>query len=463
MVANSELSSFGEKNFGTAELGHKTREACLVKLANLLQRHPGGTLPDKLAEPKDYKAMMRLVNRPEVTHAAVLQPHRQRTFRLMNEVQGAVVLLVHDQTVLDYSSLKSLAKDLGPVGNGHGRGYLCHNSLAVDPQNRQVLGLANQILHRCDQVHEKESLPAKRMREGRESRLWTTAVRQIGPVAPDKLVVDVCDRGADVFEFLAWEVKHHRHFVVRSKSNRSLVVEGPDAKPAYLHDYARTLPAMGEKTITVHGRDGALDRKAQVQVSAAVVTVKPPHETCGEYEKKPLTLWVVRVWEEHPPADKEAVEWLLLTSEPAGQRQAAWEVASWYECRWLVEEFHKAQKTGCNVEDVQFTTVAALQPTIALLSVVATTLLNLRSLSRQPEAKTLPATSVVDTDYVEVLSRWRYKEKRELTIYEFFFALARLGGHQNRKGDGHPGWLVLWRGWMKLQFMQTGYEIHGQT
>ncbi len=463
MLADSELAGFGEQNFGAADLGHKTRDACLVKLANLLQRHPGGTLPDKLAEPKNYKSMMRLVNRPEVTHATVLQSHRQRTFRLMNEVKGSVVLLVHDQTVLDYSSLKSLAQDLGPVGNGHGRGYLCHNSLAVDPQNRQVLGLANQILHRCDQVPEKESLPAKRMREGRESRLWTTAVRQIGPVAPDKLVVDVCDRGADVFEFLAWEVKHHRHFVVRSKSNRSLVVEGPDAKPAYLHDYARTLVSLGQKTITVHGRDGALDRKAQVQVSAAAVTVKPPHETCGVYEKKPLTLWVVRVWEEHPPEGKEAVEWLLLTSEPAGQRQAAWEVASWYECRWLVEEFHKAQKTGCNVEDVQFTTVAALEPTIALLSVVATTLLNLRSLSRQPEAKTLPATTVVDADYVEVLSRWRYKEKRDLTIYEFFFALARLGGHQNRKCDGHPGWLVLWRGWMKLQFMQTGYEIHGQT
>jgi hypothetical protein len=36
-------------------------------------------------------------------------------------------------------------------------------------------------------------------------------------------------------------------------------------------------------------------------------------------------------------------------------------------------------------------------------------------------------------------------------------ATARLGGHQNRKCDGHPGWLVLWRGWMKLQAMLDGY------
>lgn len=241
------------------------------------------------------------------------------------------------------------------------------------------------------------------------------------------------------------------------------MVEGGSAEPVYLHDYARTLPSMGKKKITVHGRDGAPDRQATVQVGAAPVTIKPPHAACGEYEKKPLAMWVIHVWEANPPEDKEPVEWILLSSEAADNQKAAWWMVSWYECRWLVEEFHKAQKTGCNVEDMQFTTVEALQPAIALLSVVATTLLNLRSLSREPEAKTLPATTVVDADYVKVLSRWRYKEERNLTIYEFLFALARLGGHQNRKGDGQPGWLVLWRGWMKLQLMQTGYEIRGQT
>ena len=60
--------------------------------------------------------------------------------------------------------------------------------------------------------------------------------------------------------------------------------------------------------------------------------------------------------------------------------------------------------------------------------------------------------------YIEVLSTWRYgKTRNDLTIHDFFFALARLGGHQNRKHDHRPGWLVLWRGWMKLQYMLDGY------
>src|SRR5207248_2713478 len=44
-----------------------------------------------------------------------------------------------------------------------------------------------------------------------------------------------------------------------------------------------------------------------------------------------------------------------------------------------------------------------------------------------------------------VLSVWRYRTRRpELSVREFFLALARLGGHQNRRHDGTPGWLVLW-------------------
>jgi hypothetical protein len=37
-------------------------------------------------------------------------------------------------------------------------------------------------------------------------------------------------------------------------------------------------------------------------------------------------------------------------------------------------------------------------------------------------------------------------------------ALARLGGHLDRKSDKPPGWLVLWRGWSRLQPMVEAVE-----
>ncbi|MGH7169849.1 MAG: hypothetical protein ACRELG_06205 [Gemmataceae bacterium] len=50
----------------------------------------------------------------------------------------------------------------------------------------------------------------------------------------------------------------------------------------------------------------------------------------------------------------------------------------------------------------------------------------------------------------------RYGAARVLTVGEFCLALARLGGHPNRKHDHPPGWLVLWRGWTKLHLLVQG-------
>lgn len=166
----------------------------------------------------------------------------------------------------------------------------------------------------------------------------------------------------------------------------------------------------------------------------------------------------MQITEVNPPAGEKTIDWTLLTNEPVQTFKDAWQVASWYERRWIVEEYHKSQKTGCQIEDMQFTTTERLEPAIALLSVVAVTLLNLRDASRHPDAKIRRATTILAPDYVEVLSLWRYRKIRtDLTIHEFFYALARLGGHQNRKSDHRPGWLVLWRGWTKLQAMLDGY------
>ena len=193
--------SFGQTHFGTAQLGDSRRTDRLVDLADRIYRHPGGTLPHKLHDPAAYKAMDRLVNRPEATHAAVLEPHRQHTLARMGQSNG-VVLVLHDTTELDYSGLRSIA-DLGPIGGGLNRGYLCHNSLAVDGQRHEVVGLANQILHRRRHIGKTESVKTKRERADRESRLWIDGCDAIGAAPQGCCWVHVADRGADTFEFLA--------------------------------------------------------------------------------------------------------------------------------------------------------------------------------------------------------------------------------------------------------------------
>ena len=165
----------------------------------------------------------------------------------------------------------------------------------------------------------------------------------------------------------------------------------------------------------------------------------------------------------------QPVEWILLTNVPVNSLADACERISWYECRWVIEEYHKALKTGCGIETLQFTTEEALKPAIALLSVTALFLLKLRNASRRADAHECPAVELLPLVAIVVLSLWRYKQRRDdLTVHEFFYALARLGGHQNRKNDHRPGWLVLWRGWTKLQSMieateSLDWERYGKT
>lgn len=458
-VTEESVQGFVPAYFGDIDLGHKSRNRCFQRVAQQISRHPGGTLPQKLSDPADYHAMDRLMNRPETTHACVLAAHRERTLEKMEACPG-VVLIVHDTTVLDYSGKKSLG--LAPVGNGHGTGYLCHNSLVVDPQRHEVLGLVGQVLHQREAAPKKEGVKAKRERASRESRLWSQTVIDLPATPEGKRWVDVADRGADLFEFLATEKQLNRPCLVRSAHNRSIRV-GHDGQgdKALLHDYMRTLPAEGEaQRRQIFDRKLEQEREAKLRVSYAAVEIQPPHVTKGIYEKKPIRAWTVRVWEESPPAKGTKLEWFLVCLDPVMSPEDAWQKCAWYICRWVVEEFHKAQKSGCRIEELQFRTEAALQPMIALLSVVAVMLLNLREAARRPDAKERPATEVIEPIYEEVLRDWRHKTKRveELTVYEFYMALARLGGHMNRKRDGFPGWLTLWRGWQKLQSMVVGAE-----
>jgi hypothetical protein len=455
----NDVSSLSEAMLGNVELGDQRRTRRLVNVFDQIRKHPGGTLPDKLKSPADLKALYRLCDCPQVTHRAILDAIGRYTVDRING-SSETILVLHDGTELDYTQITSLAEQLGQIGEGRGRGYICHNSLAVTADGREILGLTNQILHRRDDVPEGESLPQRRRRESRESLLWLHGTA--GLPAQWRLV-DVCDQGADTFEFLEHEFHSGRRFVIRSKRQRSVYC-GHEArgKREPLGAQAGRLAVLGTRTVPIQSHQGKHFRRAReavLEVRAGEVLVPRPHARYGNYRGEPMPLWAVRVFETRPPKGQERLEWVLLTNERISTLEDAQKVVGWYESRWIVEEFHKAMKTGCGVENMQFTATRRLEPMIAVLSAVAGTLLNLRAASRRDDAATRAATDVVSAEYVRVLTGWRYGHVRDaLTIWEFFYALARLGGHQNRKRDHRPGWLVLWRGWTTLQAMLDGAD-----
>lgn len=449
--------TFGMRNFGAVDLGDQRRTACLVKSVDVMCRHPGGTLPDKLNRPADLRAFYRLMNRPEATHAALLRSHADHTRADIAALGTGVVLILHDATELDYTKKTTVSKRLSQIGQGTRRGYICHNSLAVRADTGAVLGLTSQILHQRADVPKGETLKESRARENRESRLWVQGAQASGPAPAGVQCVDVSDSLSDTFEYMAYEVTHGRHFVLRQREDRRL--EQPVAGHDYLEAGVRALPSMGQRQIRLLASPGRSARKTTVQVAFTPVGLALPGKRHGEYAKTPLKLWAVRVWEPNTPANEEPLEWILLTNVPVHQEADAQQRVDWYERRPIIEEYHKGMKTGCSIESMQFEKIERLEPAIAVLSVVTTTLLHLRDAARAPDADRRLATEVLSSDYVEVLANhYGNRLGSKPTILKFYMHVARLGGHQNRKVDGFPGWITLWRGWTRLQAMVDGYH-----
>src|SRR5262245_36385802 len=310
-------------------------------------RHPEESLPDKFLNPKDYFAALDFLNHPAVTHDAFLSSHQLALLSRLEDEGPEVSLFLHDTTDLDFSGHKTLAADLGQIGNGGGKGWLCHNSLAVDPHSRLIFGLAHQILHVRPAVGKGEPVAAKRARVDRESRLWLQAIDAIGPAPRGKRWVHIADRGADIFELLQALHDRRQHHVIRSSHNRALVLRPTDggglelapgdgdakaAVPHLLHDRRRTLPGCGAWAVRVGATPRRQARGAAVQASYCQVELRPAHVRKGEYRKEPVPAWAVRVWEADPPEGEPPLEWFLLTDQPISDARSLRRVVGWYEC-----------------------------------------------------------------------------------------------------------------------------------
>ena len=352
---------------------------------------------------------------------------------------------------MDFSGHATLEDDLGPLGNGGGRGWLARHTLAVDPADRTARGLVRQILPARVSPPAGETVAQKRVRQGRESRLWLRGLDEIGPPPAGCHGIDAADRGADIFEFLQALTDRARRFVVRSKHHRALGAGSAEAKAAaLLPDRARALPAAATWDLDIPARAGKPARTARLSGASAPVTLRPPHVRQGDFRREPLALTAVRAWEADPPAGVAGLEWLLLTNEPAETPAEIEQSARRYACRRPIEEYHKGQKSGMSVEGCQAPSADKMAAVVAVLSVIAVALMNLRLVVRAPAAAAEPAAGRVPALWVAVLSRQQTGRPRAWTVAEFWSALARLGGHVKNPVKHPPGWLTLWRGWARL-------------
>src|SRR5207247_1441705 len=117
-----------------------------------------------------------------------------------------------------------------------------------------------------------------------------------------------------------------------------------------------------------------------VRVRAREITVRGPWRPGGSLPNQVMN--VIEIREMNPPKDAEALLWVLLTSWPCQTLEQCMKAARAYGARWLIEEYHKALKSGTGVEQSQLTTAARLEALLGVLALVAVRLLDMKLQAR---------------------------------------------------------------------------------
>src|SRR5229473_2700422 len=272
--------------------------------------------------------------------------------------------------------------------------------------------------------------------------------------APGSLWVHVGDPLADIFPFFQACQATQTHFLVRAGKSRR--VEVCEDEISYALTQARAFPSQASRLIEVPARHGRQARSTQLQLAFGQMTLLPPRNE-PRASKEPLTVWVIRVWEENAPEGEEPLEWLLLTSVPTTTLEQAWERVDWYGYRWLVEDYHQCLKSGCHIEERQLQSVDGLIRLLGLLSPLAVRLLQVRASAREDPER--PAHQVIDPLMLAVLAQRCGQLPATMTLGTFWTEVARLGGYLARSHDGPPGWRTIWKGWLSLQTLLEGAHL----
>jgi hypothetical protein len=455
MAFTLDSKTWAQQHFADCQLGDKRRTKRLIKMAEQVADNPSASFPEQMERWGDLKAAYRLFDQDDVTFEAIARPHWEQT----KQVPPGRYLVLDDTTELDFGVHRDI-DGLAPTGNGGGRGFLLHNGLLVHAANQEIIGVAGQAIH-YRQAKPKKENDSQRLKRERESKVWGEVIDDVGRPPEGVQFVHVCDRGADNFEVFCHLLERRSDWVVRASTLHRVILT-PDDQRMPLREYLKTLPLAGTYQLEVRCRKDQPARTAKLEVRfGALKMPAPAHKS--RYVKAinpgPIEMWVVEVREVDAPEGVEPIKWVLYTSLPLQTFDDAWTVIEYYEARWLIEEFHKALKTGCRVTKRGLRKAHRLEAMVGLMSVVAVRLLQLKSVARSDPDR--PAQRIVPRLWLVMLKAARKNLRRvyDLTIGQFYRELAKLGGFLGRKCDGDPGWITIWRGWEKLNMLVRGAEL----
>jgi len=454
---------WAEQEFGRVRLRDRRHRERLLVVARDFYAQPQANIPQACQSRAKTKAAYRLFGHKAVTMQAILSSHYHSTMERIARANIPIVLAVQDTTSFNYDTHPDM-EGLGPINKrvDGAQGILMHDTLAYSAEGT-AMGLVDiQVWARDPKEFGKRAKRYQRPIEQKESSKWLKSFeaaarlqRQLGSATT---VVSVGDREADVYELflLAQKDPLHPKLLIRAEQNRRL--QDSDVN---LWRYMQSQAVAGTRQFAVRQRKNRAARRCVLEVRFAPVKLRAPKRRSSLAS---VGAWAIYVTEVNPPSAKEAIEWMLLTTLEVNSYEQALEKIDWYNKRWGIEEYHRALKSICRIENRQLGDRTVWQNCLAIDLVVAWRIEHLKKLAR-----TVPlAPCSIGFEEHEWQALLAFKQPTQPlpsiapNLRQIVRLTAELGGFLGRKGDGEPGSQTLVRGLQRLQDIAAAFLLFKQ-
>lgn len=432
--------------FKGIDLGDKRRNKRSKKILKSISKNPAGSVAEIMQDWGAAKAAYRFFENPDIEREKILEPHIKHTKERIKKSKE--VVFIQDTTCVIVKG--EGIEGFGPIGRSKEctQGMLVHTVLAINTERNETLGVVGQEVWVRNGYYDQKESGRHRRERNRESECWQHGIKNIQVQGLAHCGISIFDRGGDIFEVLKLLKDSDEKYVIRVSQNRLL-----DDGKSHLYETIRASDASGMLEVRVPAKAGHKERIAKVSIRPAQVVIKPPRILGRSSEA--IVSNVVEAREEHPPQGCTPLHWMLHTSEPIDTLDASARVIKLYTYRWKIEEFHKGLKTGCHIEKRSFATRKRLETFLGFASVISIMLLKLRDNAKDETSRDHGLNNV----QLMILRSENHKLGRNPTAQKVMCAIAQMGGFMNRKGDGHPGWITLWRGMIKILLMEHGFDL----
>jgi len=454
------------EEFSSVRLGDERLDKRFQSLVEDLSQSAGQSIQLACEDWSNTKAAYRFFSNPKVSAEAICEVHAGATGRRIESVfqePESYVLAVQDTTYLNYS-YQPKTPGLGEISNFKGNsgdrvktvGFILHSTLALNEVG-VPLGLIDQKLwtrapSKIGNIIKSGKNMTRIPIEEKESFRWIESIRNVSRrVSDPSRIIHVGDRESDIFELFHEARAQGSNFLVRIRDHQRILEDGER-----IFDPMNSSEVAGQFKIAVKTKKGNT-REATIEVKFYPVRIRP---SVAKNQLAPITAYVVSAVEIGEAQNEEKLDWRLLTNLTVENYQSALEKINFYKMRWQIEIYHKVLKSGCRVEEIRLRKTDRISRYLAVTTIVAWRIYWMTQVSRK--APNLAPNAVISTEEKKAL-RLYCKQKRfplpKNVANDYIRTIARLGGFLARTGDGEPGPLVLWRGYLRLQDILLGLSL----